>query len=85
MLYYCVVATGIGKYDFAVSLSHALLCRHPVESQKACGECASCQWLKEGVHPDFKLITPEDESSDSTKKKTSKKKTNISRTNSPAL
>ena len=66
--------TGIGKYDFAVSLSHGLLCRHPVESQKACGECASCQWLKEGVHPDFKLITPEDESSDSTKKKTSKKK-----------
>lgn len=66
---------GIGKHDFAVSLSHALLCRQPTISEQACGVCASCLWLKEGGHPDFKFITPEDESSDESlaKKKTSKK------------
>jgi len=66
---------GIGKHDFAVSLSHALLCRQPDASQQACGVCASCLWLKEGVHPDFKLITPEDESNNEsiTRKKVVKK------------
>ncbi len=70
---------GVGKHDFAVSLSHALLCRQPNVSQQACGVCASCLWLKEGVHPDFKLITPEDESNnDSVTRKKAVKKTQIS-------
>lgn len=66
---------GIGKHDFAVSLSYALLCREPLASHAACGLCASCLWLKEGGHPDFKFITPEDEGGDEgvTKKKTAKK------------
>lgn len=66
---------GIGKHDFAVSLSNALLCRQPDKTQQACGVCASCLWLKEGGHPDFKLITPEDDSSgeNASKKKTTKK------------
>ncbi|HSR01908.1 MAG TPA: DNA polymerase III subunit delta', partial [Methylophilaceae bacterium] len=53
---------GIGKHDFAVNLSHALLCQQSNNNQPACGFCASCQWFKEGAHPDFKLIAPEDES-----------------------
>jgi DNA polymerase III subunit delta' len=66
---------GIGKHDFAISLSHALLCQQLNDKQQACGVCASCQWLKEGAHPDFKLIAPEEESpgEGNTKKKGSKK------------
>lgn len=66
---------GIGKHDFALSLAHALLCRQPDQLLRACGACASCQWLKEGGHPDFKYITPDDGSDmeSNTKKKTTKK------------
>jgi DNA polymerase III subunit delta' len=65
---------GIGKFDFALNLSHALLCQQPDTLRQACGQCASCKWLKEGSHPDFKYITPDDDSSEgATKKKTSKK------------
>ena len=66
---------GIGKHDFAVGLTHALLCQQSKDSQPACGICASCQWLKEGAHPDFKLIAPEEDSvgEGETKKKVSKK------------
>ncbi len=66
---------GIGKHDFAVNLSHALLCQQSKNNQPSCGVCASCQWLKEGAHPDFKLIAPEDEiagEGDSRKKATKK-------------
>jgi DNA polymerase-3 subunit delta' len=64
--------SGIGKHDFAVGLSRALLCRQPDELHQACGHCASCQWLNEGAHPDFKYITPEDDENNA-KKKTTKK------------
>jgi|TARA_B110000208_G_C11800390_1_gene441827 DNA polymerase-3 subunit delta' len=70
---------GVGKLDFATQLSHALLCQQPRTEQsnaeQACGACASCLWLKEGTHPDFRLISPEDDSNSesSTKKKTGKK------------
>ena len=53
--------TGLGKDDFALHLAHTLLCQQ-ANAEGACGVCASCVWLKEGNHPDFKLITPEDES-----------------------
>lgn len=68
--------SGIGKHDFAISFSRALLCRQPDDSHQACGNCSSCQWLNEGAHPDFKFITPEDDGDNekSTKKKTSKKR-----------
>jgi len=66
---------GIGKHDFAVSFAHALLCKQPIESGLACGQCQHCLWLQEGTHPDFKHIAPEDEvsSESATKKKTGKK------------
>lgn len=67
--------SGIGKHDFAIGLSHALLCQRSQDEQEACGTCTSCLWLKEGAHPDFKLIAPEDEAinESSTKKKVNKK------------
>jgi DNA polymerase III subunit delta' len=66
---------GIGKHDFALSLSNALLCRQPTATHEACGTCTNCLWLKEGGHPDFKLIAPEDDTNTEsvTKKKTGKK------------
>lgn len=67
---------GVGKVDFALRLAHALLCQQPSYEQ-ACGVCASCLWLKEGHHPDFKLITPEDEIEESATKKKASKKTQI--------
>lgn len=65
---------GIGKQDFALSLSSSLLCHSPVDTM-ACGVCTSCNWFKEGYHPDFRLIGPEDAdtSEDAPKKKTTKK------------
>lgn len=69
---------GIGKHDFAVSLTHALLCQQSKANQPACGVCASCQWLKEGAHPDFKLIAPEDEiSAEGESRKRASKKSQI--------
>ncbi len=69
--------TGLGKDDFALHLAHALLCQQ-ANAEGACGVCASCLWLKEGNHPDFKLITPEDESDETATKKKTSKKTQIS-------
>lgn len=69
---------GIGKHDFSLALSQALLCSAPNANKTACGACPSCLWFAEDAHPDFKLISPEDaDSSDettaTTKKKTGKK------------
>ena len=67
--------SGIGKFDFAINLSNALLCKEPDHLQMACGHCSSCLWLKEGAHPDFKLITSEDDyDSEGNIKKNSTKK-----------
>lgn len=66
---------GIGKHDFALDLTRALLCSQPNNSE-ACGACPSCVWLAEGNHPDFRLISPENEdegSEEAPKKKTAKK------------
>jgi DNA polymerase III subunit delta' len=68
---------GVGKHDFALHLAHALLCQQ-ASHEGACGVCASCIWLKEGNHPDFKLVTPEDETDEGTSKKKINKKTQIS-------
>ncbi|TXI46785.1 DNA polymerase III subunit delta' [Methylophilus sp.] len=64
---------GIGKLDFAHTMSAALLCLEPQQGF-ACGVCQSCHWLSEGAHPDFREVTPEDDdNADSGKKKTRKR------------
>lgn len=65
---------GTGKLDFAQYLSQSLLCSAP-NNGEACNACPQCTWFKEGAHPDFKYITPEDAETaeDAPKKKTSKK------------
>jgi DNA polymerase-3 subunit delta' len=72
---------GIGKYDFAHQFSQALLCLHPDKHGYPCGVCSSCNWFKEESHPDFRLISPEQEpeaEEDAVTVKKTKKKTQIS-------
>lgn len=52
---------GIGKLDFAYTLAHALLCQHPGPDGTACGQCAACNWLAQGSHPDLWVIDPDRE------------------------
>lgn len=51
---------GTGKLQFAEALAASLLCETPMQGGEACGQCPSCNWLEQGNHPDFRLITPED-------------------------
>ena len=71
---------GTGKLSFAQHLSQSLLCSAPNENQEACGVCASCHWFLEESHPDFKVLTPEQdgEPEEGAPAKKLKKKTQIS-------
>lgn len=44
---------GTGKADFARAFANALLCERFEHNLKACGECARCQLLAAGTHPDY--------------------------------
>ena len=50
---------GIGKFEFARRFAESLLCETPTLSSEACGECAACGWMKQGNHPDFRLLQPD--------------------------
>lgn len=72
---------GIGKYDFALNFSKALLCPNADEHGHACNQCPSCHWFDDESHPDFRLISPEQETAtdeESAAAKKTKKKTQIS-------
>lgn len=72
---------GIGKYDFARSFSQALLCTNRHETGRACGTCSSCNWFVDNSHPDFRLLSPEQDEEpegESAPTKKTKKKTQIS-------
>lgn len=69
--------SGIGKFDFAQLLAQSLLCLSPHSGGEPCNACASCTWFAQGNHPDFRLLTPEqdavEEPESSPAKKTTKK------------
>lgn len=72
---------GTGKLDFAVNLAQSLLCHTPDAEGYACGQCVSCGWFQQNSHPDYRLLTPEQENPDeaaSTSKKPARKSTQIS-------
>ncbi len=71
--------SGIGKLDFAISLSQALLCEEADSQSEACGKCPSCGWFEQDNHPDFRLLSPEQTASkdDEETTKSTKKKTQI--------
>jgi DNA polymerase-3 subunit delta' len=73
--------SGIGKYDFARHFSQALLCADKNEQGFACGHCSSCNWFNDDSHPDFRLLSPEQEieaEDEPVSTKKTKKKTQIS-------
>lgn len=74
--------SGTGKFDFAQILAQSLLCLSPQADGEPCGSCPSCSWYVQNNHPDFRLLTPEQdtdtESEASTSKKTTKKSQQIS-------
>jgi DNA polymerase-3 subunit delta' len=49
---------GIGKTGFARALAAGVLCES-ARGGLACGACASCHWLSQGNHPDYREIVPE--------------------------
>jgi len=72
---------GIGKYDFARSFSQTLLCSNKDQAGHACGKCPSCHWFHDESHPDFRLLSPEQETDaedEIASAKKTKKKTQIS-------
>jgi len=72
---------GIGKYDFSRIFSQALLCSNRRSQGNACGECSSCNWFNDNNHPDFRLLSPEQEAESDDEvpvSKKIKKKTQIS-------
>ncbi len=54
---------GIGKVEFARTIAQSLLCESP-EHGIACGTCNACGWYREGNHPDFRELVPENLSDD---------------------
>jgi len=50
---------GIGKLAFAEAVAAALLCERAGAGGVACGKCASCGWMGQGGHPDFRRLEPE--------------------------
>ncbi len=50
---------GIGKFALARNFAESLLCETPMPSGEACANCAACNWLSQGNHPDFRLLQPE--------------------------
>ncbi|ABE49767.1 DNA polymerase III subunit delta' [Methylobacillus flagellatus] len=52
---------GIGKLAFASTLANAMLCQSPSADGYACGHCISCGWFVQNSHPDYRLLSPEQE------------------------
>lgn len=60
-----VGARGVGKRTLAGKLATILLCeslgKSSIKVNRPCGECAACRWMKSGTHPDFRLVTSDNE------------------------
>jgi DNA polymerase-3 subunit delta' len=65
---------GIGKLAFAEAVARALLCESLQAGGRACGHCASCAWMEQGGHPDFRRLAPESVSAPADAEEGSEKK-----------
>jgi DNA polymerase III subunit delta' len=52
---------GSGRDAFAQAFLAWVLCAQRERQNYACGECASCQWLKSDTHPNYIHITTDDD------------------------
>jgi DNA polymerase-3 subunit delta' len=55
---------GIGKRRFAEYLAQFMLCEDEHKTTEPCGVCDGCRWYSAGNHPDYRLLSPEDNESD---------------------
>lgn len=53
--------SGCGKHAFAQAFLAWVLCAERERQNHACGECASCQWLKSDTHPNFVHISTDED------------------------
>lgn len=65
---------GTGKETIVASWVRAILCQAVRQDGHACGECMSCKWMAQEHHPDFRLLEPETEESESSGKRSPRKK-----------
>lgn len=56
--------SGVGKRALADHLAAALLCEAITPQHHACGECVACRWMATGTHPDFRLVSLDEASSE---------------------
>ena len=52
---------GTGKQQFAQAFAESLLCKAPDDDGSACGHCKACELIAAGSHPDWTVISPEEE------------------------
>ena len=57
--------SGTGKGQFAEHLAARLLCEKAQGSEPACGHCEGCHMLATENHPDFRMVTLDDDSDES--------------------
>lgn len=50
---------GLGKLAFAEALAKSLLCTARRADHLACEHCASCRYMEQNAHPDFRHVVPE--------------------------
>ncbi len=55
---------GVGKFTFAQSFAHTLLCQAGLVNQGGCGDCASCALIQAGNHPDIRVLDSAQEGKD---------------------
>ena len=53
---------GVGKTAFSERIAALLLCESIAPGLVACGKCDACRWLDAGNHPDFRRVSPDDDS-----------------------
>jgi DNA polymerase-3 subunit delta' len=52
---------GLGKYQLATQFTQSLLCTARQNNGLFCNHCSSCLLFTAGTHPDFMLVTPEED------------------------
>lgn len=50
---------GIGKETVALYFANLILCDQRTEESSPCGECRACRTIKNGNHPDLRIIRPD--------------------------
>ena len=53
--------SGVGKRTLSMAVARALLCASGTDH--ACGDCASCQRIERGLHPDVQVVRPDEKGS----------------------